>query len=258
MTDIEGDIRDIFDERGIVLYSGRNTVKRMMLTTSEGETDVVVKRFACRNWLQRLTYGMFMKSKARKAYENAMKLEVLGIGTPHPYSYMDFRKRGLMVECYYVSGVDQGHDLAEMLPVHGENKYSTETAEAFGRFVAELHKKGIIHKDLNSTNVRYHKSDSGETTFTLIDINRMEFWSEDIPQDVRLDNLTRFTGRLDITEHVAKAYALAMGEDVDDTVIRAREHKLLHDINWKRRKALTHPVRTIKSMKEYNKNVSGR
>lgn len=241
-------IRDTFAQQGTLLYNGRNQVKLMRLDLGDtAPTEVVVKRFMCRNIFQRIAYTFFSHSKARKAYDNAMRLIKLGINTPHPYAYVEYKSSLLLKECYYISGVDTGRDLAELLPVHGNAPYSVALADAFGAFVAQLHHQGIIHHDLNSTNVRFHTNDNEHYTFSLIDINRMRFYpANSIPLYARLENLTRFTGRCDITRYVANAYAKAYGEDPEHFTQLASRVKQRHDRRWRRRKAITHPIRTLR------------
>lgn len=246
---------------GDELYRGRNVVKRLTLdlTAVEGltthdtlpstPTEVVVKCFPCRNLWQRVAYSWFSNSKAHKAYDNACRLEAAGIGTPHAYGYVERRDHGLLRECYLLTDIDHGTDLAHFLPVHGTEPYDTAVAEAFGAFVARLHRAGIVHHDLNSTNVRCHvRADGQGYDFSLIDINRMAFCdtaTQPLSLSVRLENLTRFTGRQDITAAVAHAYALASGEEADTFVALATRQKARHDRRWRLRKRLTHPFRNL-------------
>lgn len=245
------DIRKIFDKEGVTLYSGRNVVKKMVLSTHDGDIEMVVKRFRCRNIFQRIGYTLAGKSKAHKAYDNALQLESLGFNTPKAYAYYDYKSCGLLEECFFISGIDNGTDLAERLPVYGGSRFSEEMASAFGSFVAHLHRAGVIHHDLNSTNVRFNIADDGEISFSLIDINRMDFYDGNtIPLNVRMENLTRFTGRLDVTEAVARAYAKEIEADVESLTAAIVKQKVAHDRAWKRRKALLHPIRTWRRCKE--------
>ncbi|MBD9300354.1 MAG: hypothetical protein EGS41_10505 [Prevotella sp.] len=117
-------------------------------------------------------------------------------------------------------------------------------AEDYAHFVARLHQKGVIDIDLNSGNVFYRLQDDGHYTFSLIDINRMIFYAdtEYPPLAECMENLTRFTGRMDVFEYVAREYVKARGMD-EGMVQRFVETKKTHDRNWKRRKAITHPFK---------------
>lgn len=256
MLTLTEDIRKLFDTEGTTLYSGRNVVKRMMVPTNDGDIEMVVKRFRCRNIFQRIAYTLTGKSKAHKAYDNALRLEALGINTPKAYAYRDFKSCGMLSECFLLTAIDKGTDLAEHLPVYGEGAFSESIANAFGAFVARLHKAGVIHRDLNSTNVRLTIADDGAVDFSLIDINRMDFHDGgSIPQNVRMENLTRFTGRMDVTEAVARAYAREMGADIELFVKAMIKRKSSHDRAWKIRKAFFHPVRTWRMANERKKQM---
>ena len=63
----------------------RNTVERIVL---DDGSRVVVKRFKQPNALNRWVYGIFRKSKARRAYEHALRLTELGVDTPTPIAYI--------------------------------------------------------------------------------------------------------------------------------------------------------------------------
>lgn len=238
-------IRERFPKEGKVIYSGRNTVKLMTIATEQGMQDVIVKRFSCRNIFQKIAYSFFSRSKAYKAYHNAIMLESLGFNTPKAFAYVEYRSHCLLKECYYISDIDHGTDLATLLPVHGNDVFSAPLADAFGKFVATLHSKGVIHHDLNSTNVRYTIDNDGGFSFSLIDINRMKFFPQGttIPMNECLENLTRFTGRVDIVEYVARSYARYRGLNEESFAKQAVAVKIAHDKAWKRRKKITHPFR---------------
>ena len=59
----------------------------------------------------------------------------------------------------------------------------------------------------------------------------------------RIENLTRFTGRIDLFEHVAREYAKNCGLPIEEWTKEAVEQKKRHDRNWYRRKRILHPFR---------------
>lgn len=224
-----------FDQETRVLYKGRNVIKAMTVNGREA----VVKRYRRPDILQKIIYTFFRKTKAYKAYHNAVKLRELGFNTPEPIRYEETRRFGLVDYCFFVSGHDDNPPIEELTDRDDWNK---EIASSFARFVADLHEKGVIHRDLNDTNVRYEKTtcDYGEFQFSLIDINRMTFYdSKLIPVDICLDNLTRFTGRIDLFEFVVREYSRVRGLDEETTTSKALKIKIIHDRNWYRRKRFT-------------------
>ncbi len=155
---------------------------------------------------------------------------------------------------YYLSG---SVDLPPIKDQLNRDDWSRPLATAFARFAADLHKRGILHHDLNSTNTLYHERADGSYSFAVIDINRMAF-SAPATQTIddqqggtpqyrfsfslaeRIENLTRFTGRIDLFEHVARQYALCLGLDPDAFAARAVAQKKRHDRRWVRRKRISH------------------
>ena len=234
-----------FEKEGKVIFAGRNVIKLMEL---DGE-EVVVKRFRRPNFIQKIIYTFFRKTKAYRAFHNGEELIKRDFITPNPIKYIETRRCGLIDYCYYITGTDFNPPIEDLTD---RDDWNIVLATDFGRFVAQLHNKGILHHDLNDTNVRFilrlaqkldsDSSDGSESfDFSLIDINRMTFYplDKEIPLNICLDNLTRFTGRYDLFEYVVREYAKARGLDIESTVALALKIKTKHDRNWYRRKRFT-------------------
>ena len=58
-------------------------------------------------------------------------------------------------------------------------------------YIAELHGKGILQKDLSPGNIMFYEEDV-HFRFSIIDLNRMKFMS-DIPLKTRYKNFKRHT-----------------------------------------------------------------
>ncbi|MCM1318823.1 MAG: lipopolysaccharide kinase InaA family protein [Muribaculaceae bacterium] len=169
--------------RGTVIFDGRNK----LISVPYKGNKLVVKRFAS-GIKNKLVYAIF-KSKAHKSFANATELAARGIGTPAPIGYAECRgKFNTLLDSYYVCEYDSRESLKE-----GIEKYGRECLSAFAAFVADLHANGIIHKDLNNTNVRV--AYNNQFSFTLIDLNRMQIYprGEGIPLHERFANLCRFS-----------------------------------------------------------------
>lgn len=48
-------------------------------------------------------YTFFRRSKARRSYEHAVRLRALGIDSPEPIAWSEYRRHGLLSDTYYVS-----------------------------------------------------------------------------------------------------------------------------------------------------------
>ncbi|MBR6251106.1 MAG: hypothetical protein IKR17_07940 [Bacteroidales bacterium] len=216
---------------GELLFSGRNTVKRFVINGFD--EPIVVKRFRKPNALNSLIYGNLRTSKAKRAYENAFELIARGFFTPTPFAYVEQRHCGRMGYCFFLTSECCDDHIGSKLspPI-----YDTTIADAFAEFVAQLHTKGVLHYDLNSTNVLYN-IDNGKISFSLIDINRMKFFrsGSEMPMRDAFENLTLFTGEKDIFTYVATKYVECRGLP-KSFVDKALEQKRRHDRSYTRRK----------------------
>ncbi|MFQ7048926.1 MAG: hypothetical protein ACLRR1_09620 [Alistipes shahii] len=99
LRDFAERLPELFDREGEVLHAGRNTIKAF---EAEGER-LVVKRFKRPNLLRAVIYTFFRRSKARRSYEHAVRLRALGVDSPEPVAWSEYRRRGLLCDSYYVS-----------------------------------------------------------------------------------------------------------------------------------------------------------
>lgn len=226
------DLPKQFENGGTILYAERNIIKSFTL----GGKWIVVKRFRLPSWPQRLIYSFFRKSKAERAFRNGIILHERGISTPCSIAYLEQWKSGLFEYGYYVTEYIDLPPICERL--NDIEDFDRTLADAFAAFVADLHRKGILHHDLNSTNVLYQQA-KGSYTFSLIDINRMEFSPIGKYPSLKqcMKNLTRFTGRMEVFEYVARQYAIYRSLDVDSFTHEALAVKIRHDKQNRRRKA---------------------
>lgn len=222
---------------GETIYDKRN---RIIISHIPNHAPLVVKRFHKLNIIQKIG-RLFRGTKASRAYDNALALKARGFATPEPFGYVELPD-GFT---YYVTAYTDFTPIQVQLEHPAQ--FNEALAEAFGRYVAALHEAGILHHDLNSTNVLFDCRD-GRYTFTLIDINRMRFFPVgNVPcLDDCVANMLRFTGRLDVLGYVARAYAHARGLDEDSFAARALRAKRRHDTLWRLRKRLCHPLRKRK------------
>lgn len=233
-------ISDVFEQEGQMIFQGRNVIKSFMVHTEMGDVEVVVKRYKQPNVIQKIGYSFFRSTKACRAYENALELRRRGFSTPEPYGYVETRVNGLIDYCYFISDVDNSRPISEQL--NDQENFNRTMAMDYACFVARLHQKGIIDIDLNSGNVLFHSLGDGHYAFSLIDINRMKFYGENEcpPFSECMENLTRFTGRMDVFEYVACEYVKARGMDVTDTLEKMMNTKIEHDRKWKKKKNFLH------------------
>ena len=172
-----------FQEKGDVVYDGRNVLKRIGL----GSIDVVVKSFKKPHIINRVVYSFFRQSKAERSYIYSMEIQQHGFDTPEPVA-MDGKVEG------------------------NEDKLS-----AFARYTAALHQAGILHLDYSPGNILIHQNDANEYSFSLVDVNRMQLLS-DIDCDTVCRNMCRLCISREVLTYIMTEYASLRGWDVESTV----------------------------------------
>ena len=132
LRDFTERLPELFDREGEVLHAGRNTIKAF---EAEGER-LVVKRFKRPNLLRAVIYTFFRRSKARRSYEHAVRLRALGVDSPEPVAWSEYRRRGLLCDSYYVSRRSDYTPLSQTtarFPAAG----TLPVLEAFARFLGQ-------------------------------------------------------------------------------------------------------------------------
>ena len=239
LKELIDNLPDSFTSASEVLWNGRNKIKAFKI---EDGKEAVVKKFKPLNLIQKLS-SAFRLHKAEKAYINGLELIKRGFHTPFPIAYVEIRNWRFIKDAYYIC---ERNDMPPIEDLLYRDDWDKDLALAFAHFAVQLHQKGILHHDLNDTNVRFAKRNN-EYEFSLIDINRMSFYNsiDDIPMKERIENLTRFTGNIDLFECVAREYAKSCGLPIAEWTKKAVEQKKRHDRNWYRRKRILHPFRKI-------------
>lgn len=234
-----------FTDGGSMLWDGRNKIKRFEIAPDASGKKMVVKRFKRLNIFQQIGCA-FRKHKARKAYDNGMMMKSRGIQTPEPIAVAEFRKCCFVKDAYYACEELLGY--TEIEKGLGIDQWDKKLTQALASFFAQMHEAGVLHHDMNSTNILYRLKD-GEYHFTVIDINRVTFRHSihEMTMKERIENMTRFTGKDDLFLFFAREYAKACQmPEPDQWVSIAMAQKKQHDLNWDRRKRLLHPFRKTK------------
>ena len=227
-------VPNLFENKGDVLHNERNVIKKFTL----GDKVLVVKRYKRPFLFQRFIYSFFRQTKAKRAFLNARTLRSRGFVTPLELGYIEIWKKGLFEDGYLITEYTEDAAIAELL-VHRKEGSCKDLAKSFAKFVVNLHLNGIIHLDLNSTNVLYNK-ENNEFYFSLIDINRMKVYPKNkkISKEKCLKNLNRFTIDYDLFHYVLAEYAKYRGWNETETLIKAIELKKRFDTHRRRKKAL--------------------
>ena len=223
-----------FDRSGEQLGKGdRNKIKLYEL---DGVT-INVKSFKVPNIFNKIAYRFFRKSKAERSFEYANKLTVLGIGTPQPIAYYEFPTPLFYKKSFYVSE-HQAYDLTYRELTHNLEYPDHETIlRAFTRFSYNLHQNNILFLDHSPGNTLIKKKNDSYT-FSLVDLNRMEF--RPLSFTTRIKNFERLTVHESMVRTMSDEYAKCSGESFDK----------IFDIMWSSTQAFQEKFHKKKRLKK--------
>lgn len=140
--------------------------RRNILRVTQG---VVVKQFRTPSLWRGIWYGWFGKSKARRSYEYALRMEGL---TPAPIAYREIRICGVLRESWYACKRSEcKHTFIELIE-NPDFPNREQILRAIGRFTAELHRRGIWHPDYSQGNILFNDDASH---IEVIDLNRIRW-----------------------------------------------------------------------------------
>jgi hypothetical protein len=180
----------------------RNTIKTFPL----GESTVNVKSFRVPNLLNAVVYTFFRKSKARRSFEFAQKLEKNGIGTPEPIAYVENYGFPGLKESYYMCGhIMPDLTFRELVEIPDYPEHNIILRQ-FVAFSFKLHQAGIEFKDHSPGNTLIVRDGPGRYSFFLVDLNRMNF-HESMSFEQRMENLKRLTPKKEMVEVMSNEYA---------------------------------------------------
>ena len=110
-------------------------------------------------------------------------------------------------------------------------------------FLIEVHEQGVLHHDLNPSNILYKQVADNKYDFQLVDINRMEF-RDHLSNRERLDNMSKFGCDPEAFFYILGRYADLRWIDHDDFQLRGIGMRLMddkmHDIKVTMRRKIHH------------------
>ena len=173
-------------ENNIVLFDKRNIIKIVEFENKK----YVVKSFKIPHFINKIVYKFFRASKAKRSYDNSVKLEELNINTPKPIGYIEFSSFVFFKDSYYISEFFD-YDFEIRAVFKDENfKDRTNILKKFIEFTYDVHNKGVYHIDYSPGNILVKKIDD-EYQFFIIDVNRMKFLEFDV--DLRMKSMSKLT-----------------------------------------------------------------
>lgn len=184
----------------------RNVIKMVKIDT----VNLNIKAFKIPNIINRIVYNFFRKSKAQRSYEYANRLIELGVGTPKPIAFFEYKTSFLFGKSFYVSEqLDCDLTYRELTKDFNYPNYDA-ILRAFTRFTYNLHEKGVHFLDHSPGNTLIKKNKTSYD-FYLVDLNRMNFGSLDFY--TRIKNFARLTIHKSMVEVMSDEYAKCLGAD---------------------------------------------
>jgi len=170
-----------------------------------------IKSFRVPNFINRIIYRFFRKSKAARSFEYATILMNKGIGTPKPIAFYEcFNLLGLKESYYVCEHINADLTYRELVQTDypdGEN-----ILRQFTRFSFEMHQKGIEFLDHSPGNTLIKNEGNGNYSFYLVDLNRMRF-HETLDFQTRMKNLSCLTPKKEMIVIMSNEYAKLSGEN---------------------------------------------
>lgn len=211
-------IQEHFKNSDDSIHKARNEIKVIDLKNRH----FVIKSFKIPNIINKIVYTFFRDSKAKKSYENSIKIIDF---VPKPIGYIEFKKLGLIDESYFVSEkFDYDFTIREPL-LEADFRDKEEVFKSFAKFTYGLHEKGILHLDYSPGNILIKKEDDNYT-FKIVDINRMEFRTLSV--DERLKNFAKLWAKDDDLKIIIKEYAKLIDEDEHSCIETSLKYSQAH------------------------------
>ncbi|MDV6168072.1 Kdo domain containing protein [Flavobacterium sp. DG1-102-2] len=203
-----------FSATGTMFADGaRNKIKLFELV---GLT-VNVKSFKIPNFINKIVYRTFRKSKARRSYEFANILLAKGIGTPQPIAYFENFTAFSLQDSYYMSAqMETELTFRQLIEIPNYPDHENILRQ-FTRFTFELHEKGVEFLDNTPGNTLIKKTGEGQYAFFLVDLNRMKFHTH-MSFKQRIENMAKLTPETRLITVMCDEYAKLYGKPYDEVL----------------------------------------
>ena len=207
-SDIIENFINNFSKSGDIIKNSRNVIKSYKSDT----VTFNIKSFKIPNIFNAFIYNHIRSSKAERSYKFAKKLLNLGIKTPEPIAYFEFKNSFFLKNSFYVSKqLDYDFTIREVIK-DGNFKNRIQILKMFSRFTYNLHENNINYLDHSPGNTLI-KFNNNEYDFYLIDLNRMQF--KKMSFEERMQNFNRLTKDPSVIEVFSREYATLFNQNYD-------------------------------------------
>ncbi len=209
--DLIKNIKHYFIDSSNSIHKARNEIKII----KHEDKEIVVKSFKVPHLINKLVYTFFKDSKAKKSYDNSVKIIEF---VPKPIGYIEFHKFGLIHDSYFVSE-NFKYDFTIREPLTNaifEDKQ--KVFKEFAKFTYDLHEQNILHLDYSPGNILIKKDEDGYT-FKIVDINRMTF--KKLSLDERLKSFYMLWAKDEDMKTIVNEYAKLVNADESYAIKKA-------------------------------------
>ncbi|WP_203258810.1 lipopolysaccharide kinase InaA family protein [Hyunsoonleella ulvae] len=203
---IEHAISNFDDYKDVLGAAERNVIKNVII---DG-TTYTIKSFKIPNFINKVVYRFFRKSKAERSYTYANTLLDLGINTPEPIAYQKQTGAFFFLRSFYISEFIDYDLTYRELTTDFTIKDHEAILRAFTRFTYKLHENGVHFLDHSPGNTLIKRNAKGYD-FYLVDLNRMKFGKMDF--ETRVKNFAKLTIHKSMVTVMSNEYAKCTGED---------------------------------------------
>jgi len=195
-----------FKNEGTLIGSTkRNSIKFFMING----VNINFKSFAQPNFINRIVYKYFRKSKAKRSFEYAHLLISKSFYTPQPIAYMETYNFFGLTSSFYISEHLEGS--ISLREVFNDSFYvdREKIIKEYSKLAFQLHENGIEFIDNTAGNFLIKKENNLYKIF-LVDLNRMNFYNN-MKISKRLKNLSKITANKEIIKIISDEYSALAG-----------------------------------------------
>jgi len=221
-------IQKYFQASSNSIHKARNEIKIVEFENK----SLTIKAFKIPNIINKIAYSFFRTSKAKKSYDNSVKIKNF---VPEPISYIEFYNFGLLNNSYFISE-NFKYDFTIREPLIDDIYNDKESIfKQFAKFTFELHENDILHLDYSPGNILIKKEDN-KYIFKIVDINRMQF--KILSLEDRLRNFAKLWAKDDDLKTIVIEYSKLINEDEQKCLEIALKFSQAHKdrINAKKRR----------------------
>lgn len=169
----------ILDRMGSFLLGGehnhrvmnRSKIREVLWVELPGLEPVVLKKYHPLS-LPRALWNCLKGTQWRREWATSLLLLQMEVPAPKPLLCAERLKKGIPLEGFLVTkAIQEAQTLTQELQAEAQERSSL--LKALGLYLAGIHARGILHRDLHAENLLVGRSHGGSPVFWLLDLHRV-------------------------------------------------------------------------------------